>query len=114
MIWRADGLGDVLAALRRGFGAVMVLPVFPKPGEAAIRVLVRAIKGSRKSSAFYEGIVLNDAAGTPTAQFERLARGDGSLTFGREDVPQRPALHDFLADYMAPDAPDSPSETGFL
>lgn len=111
MIWRADGLADVLAALRRGFGGVMVLPVFPKPGEAAIRVLVSARKGSRQPSAYYEGIVLNTAAGTPTQEFERIGRGDGGLTFGGEEAPQRGPLHDFLADYAAP---DSPSETGFL
>ncbi len=32
LIWRADGLGDVLAALAADFGAVSVLPVHPKPG----------------------------------------------------------------------------------
>ncbi len=27
LIWRADGLGDVLAALDRGFGGIAVMPV---------------------------------------------------------------------------------------
>ena len=44
LIWRADGLDEVLAALKPEFGAVTVLPVLPRPDKAAIRVLVRAVK----------------------------------------------------------------------
>ena len=44
LIWRADGLGDVLAALA-GFGAITILPIHPKPDAAAIRILVRAVRG---------------------------------------------------------------------
>src|SRR6516164_10119294 len=44
MIWRADGLADVLQALAPVFGAVAVLPVHPGEEKAAIRVLVRATK----------------------------------------------------------------------
>ena len=39
LIWRADGLSEVLAALAANFGAVTVLPVHPRPDAAAIRVL---------------------------------------------------------------------------
>ena len=31
LIWRADGLADVLGALGGGFGGIAVLPVHPKP-----------------------------------------------------------------------------------
>lgn len=47
MIWRADGLADVLAALGRGYGSLVLLPVHPDPASPAIRVLIRAIKGGR-------------------------------------------------------------------
>src|SRR5216684_4217582 len=46
-IWRADGLAQVLPALDRGFGGITVLPVHGRAGAPAIRVLVRASKGSR-------------------------------------------------------------------
>ena len=46
LIWRADGLGEVLAALAHRFGAISVLPIHPKPGVPAIRVLVCAGKDS--------------------------------------------------------------------
>src|SRR5262245_19344246 len=42
LIYRADGVADVLAALGGHFGAIAVTPVYPKPAESAIRVLVSA------------------------------------------------------------------------
>src|SRR4051812_47512980 len=36
LIWRADRLAEALAALAPSFGAIVVLPVHPKPGEPAI------------------------------------------------------------------------------
>ena len=41
---RADGLGEVLSALAAGFGAIAIMPIHPKPGAPAIRVLARAIR----------------------------------------------------------------------
>ncbi|MFX4978899.1 hypothetical protein ABTC37_19710, partial [Acinetobacter baumannii] len=45
LIWRADGISEVLAALSRGFGSLSILPVHADAGRPAIRLLVRAIKG---------------------------------------------------------------------
>src|SRR5215212_8472342 len=56
LIWRADGLDNVLAAARADFGGVAVLPVYPRPNAAAIRILVRAIKGSRAPLALLPGL----------------------------------------------------------
>ena len=48
VIHRADRLADLLAALKgRGVGAVRILPLWPKPGRPAGRVIVLARKGSR-------------------------------------------------------------------
>ncbi len=58
LIWRAEGLADVLAALDRGFGGVEVLPVQPAPGKGAIRVLVRAVKGGRAPMLLHPGLML--------------------------------------------------------
>jgi tRNA1(Val) A37 N6-methylase TrmN6 len=51
MIWRADGLVEVLAALDRGFGSLAILPVHGDAASPAIRVLVRAIKGGKAPTA---------------------------------------------------------------
>jgi tRNA1(Val) A37 N6-methylase TrmN6 len=80
LIWRADGLADVLAALGKDFGAITVLPVHPKPGAAAIRVLVRATKGNRAPLKLLPGLLLADADGKPTAAAEAVLRKGEALS----------------------------------
>jgi tRNA1(Val) A37 N6-methylase TrmN6 len=80
LIWRADGLGDVLAACA-GFGAIAVLPIHPKPQAAAIRVLVRAVKGSRAPLALLPGLTLNGADGKPSAEAEGILRAGAAIRF---------------------------------
>jgi tRNA1(Val) A37 N6-methylase TrmN6 len=79
LIWRADGLPDVLAALKRGFGGMAVMPVHPKPGAPAIRILLRAAKQSRAPLTIYPGLILNNADGTPTALADAVLRGKSAL-----------------------------------
>jgi tRNA1(Val) A37 N6-methylase TrmN6 len=66
LIWRADGLPQVLAALERGFGGIAILPVHPSPTGAAIRVIVTAVKGGRAPLALHPGLVLQDPDGKGT------------------------------------------------
>jgi tRNA1(Val) A37 N6-methylase TrmN6 len=80
LIWRADGLAAVLAALDKDFGAIAALPVHAKPGAAAIRVLVRATKGSRAPLALLPGFLLADADGKPTAAAEAVLRNGEALS----------------------------------
>jgi len=79
LIWRADGLGEVLAALAAGFGAIAVMPIYPKPGVPAIRILVRGVKDSRGSLTVLPGLVLADADNGPTAQAEGILRRGAAL-----------------------------------
>ena len=79
LIWRADGLGDVLSALEKGFGGLAVMPVYPRPDAAAIRVLVRAVKGSRVGLAVAPGLTLNDTHARPSVQAEAVLRGGETL-----------------------------------
>ena len=79
LIWRADGLSHVLAAIAPDFGAITMLPIHPKPDAVAIRVLIRAVKASRGPSALLPGLILADAAGRPTAQAEAVLREDAVL-----------------------------------
>jgi tRNA1(Val) A37 N6-methylase TrmN6 len=78
LIWRADGLSDVLAALA-GFGGIAVLPIHPKPSVPAIRVLVRAVKGSAAPLALLAPLVLNGAEGRPSGEAEAVLRGGAPL-----------------------------------
>jgi tRNA1(Val) A37 N6-methylase TrmN6 len=79
LIWRADGLGDVLAALDRGFGSLAILPVHGNAATPAIRLLIRAIKGGRAPTAIYPGLMLNDESGVPNKQVQEILAGQGAL-----------------------------------
>jgi tRNA1(Val) A37 N6-methylase TrmN6 len=79
LIWRADRLDDMFAALANGFGAISLLPIYPKPGMPAIRVLIRAAKGSRNPISLLPGLCLADADGRPTAEAEALLRDGATL-----------------------------------
>jgi len=83
LIWRADGLPDVLAALARGFGGVNVVPVHPRPGEEAIRVLVRAVKGRRAPLVLHPAIVLQDENGSGSAEARALLEGRAVLPLAK-------------------------------
>lgn len=79
LIWRADGVAEILAALGRGFGGIAILPVHPKWDAAAIRVLVCAVKGSRAPLSVLPGLVLNDQAGGASSEAEAILRGEKTL-----------------------------------
>jgi tRNA1(Val) A37 N6-methylase TrmN6 len=79
LIWRADGLAAVLAALDRGFGSLAILPVHGNAATPAVRVLVRAIKGGRAPTALYPGLLLNDESGVPNKQVQEILAGKGAL-----------------------------------
>jgi tRNA1(Val) A37 N6-methylase TrmN6 len=79
LIWRAEALPALLAALQRGFGSVVILPVHPRPEANAIRVLIRAVKGGRAAPAICPGITLNDAANKPDPAIDAVLRGEGTL-----------------------------------
>jgi tRNA1(Val) A37 N6-methylase TrmN6 len=79
LIFRADGVPVLLDLLAGRFGSVALLPVHPKPGAAAIRVLLAAIKASRGPLEIWPGLVLATANGTPTPQAEAVLRHGAAL-----------------------------------
>jgi tRNA1(Val) A37 N6-methylase TrmN6 len=79
VIWRADGLAEVLAALDRGFGSLAILPVHGEATTSAIRVLIRAIKGGKAPLRLHAGLMLNDESGVPNKQVQDILAGKGIL-----------------------------------
>ncbi|MDA9437211.1 tRNA1(Val) (adenine(37)-N6)-methyltransferase [Bradyrhizobium sp. CCBAU 51627] len=79
LIWRADGIAEVLAALSRGFGSVSLLPVHSEAGRPAIRVLVRAVKGGRAPMRLLPGLVLNDESHLPKKEVRNILEGRAVL-----------------------------------
>lgn len=79
LIWRADGIGEVLAALSRGFGSLAILPVHGEAGRPAIRVLVRAVKGGRAPTRLLPGLMLNDETSGPNNGVKDILEGRAVL-----------------------------------
>jgi tRNA1(Val) A37 N6-methylase TrmN6 len=61
LIHRAEALPEILAVLATRFGGAVILPLHAREDEPAIRVLVRAVKGSRAPLELRPGLVLHDA-----------------------------------------------------
>lgn len=79
LIWRADGLAEVLAALSRGFGSLSVLPIHGDAEKPAIRVLVRAVKGGRAPLRLLPGLMLNDESRLPKKEVRNILEGRAVL-----------------------------------
>lgn len=59
LIFRGDGLTEILAACAGRFGDVAVRPVHPRAEASANRLLVTAVKGSRARPSVLPGVVLH-------------------------------------------------------
>jgi len=79
LVHRADRLGDVLAALRPRFGDLVLLPVHPRAGAPALRILVSARLGGRGPDAVLPGLVLHRADGRFTDEAEAVLRDAAAL-----------------------------------
>jgi tRNA1(Val) A37 N6-methylase TrmN6 len=79
MIWRADGISEVLAALDRGFGSLAIVPVHADATSPAIRLLVRAIKGGKAPTRVEPALILNDEFARPNQKAQDILAGKGIL-----------------------------------
>lgn len=79
VIHRADRLDDLLAAIRGRAGEAAIVPLWPKAGAAAKRVIVRARKALRSPLVLGSGLVLHEQDGSYTAAADRILRGAEAL-----------------------------------
>lgn len=78
-ILRADRMNEGLTAL--GERGVAVFPLWPRAGEPAKRILIRAVKGSRAPFALLPGLVLHEAGSNYTRAANAILRDGGALKF---------------------------------
>jgi tRNA1(Val) A37 N6-methylase TrmN6 len=79
LIHRAESLPEILPALAGRFGDIRVLPVHASGDAAAIRILVRARRGSRARLSLVPGLVLHQPDGGWTAEADAILRGRAEL-----------------------------------
>ena len=79
-IIRADRLNEALVALPRA--GVTVLPLWPRAGEPAGRVIVQVHKGSGAPFRLDPGLILHDTTGAYTPTADAILRGESALALG--------------------------------
>ena len=80
LIARPESLSAVLAALSGRFGRAAIVPVHARSDAPAIRIIVRAVRGSRAGLSLMPPLVLHDASGDLfTARAEAINNGRASL-----------------------------------
>jgi len=84
LIFRADRLDELLAALRREFGGIIVLPLWPRAGQSARRVLVQASRGSRAPLTLLPGAVLHGEGNCYRSEIDAVLRQGAAFGFARQ------------------------------
>lgn len=81
MIYRAENLSDILACSQGRFGGLEILPIHSRAEEAARRILVRSVRGSRAPLAILPGLVVHNADGEFTDKVRAIFDGEARLDF---------------------------------
>jgi tRNA1(Val) A37 N6-methylase TrmN6 len=79
MIHRAGRLSTILSALEGRAGDIRILPIHPKQGQAAHRVIVNAGKGRRSPNTILAGFLLHNDDGSYTRQADAVLRRVAAL-----------------------------------
>ncbi len=79
MIHRADKVDKIIQALGKRFGAVEIIPLWPRRGENAKRVILRAIKHRKSPAIIHAGLVLHDENKGYTYEATQILRNGEAL-----------------------------------
>ena len=83
LIYPADRLDDLIALAAGRFGALEIFPIFPRSGDAAIRIIIRGRKGSRAPLKIYRGLIMHDEDGSFTGAAKDILNNGSPLDFRR-------------------------------
>ncbi|NCO03522.1 MAG: methyltransferase [Alphaproteobacteria bacterium] len=78
MIHQAEKIHKILQAMESRFGAIEIIPLWPKAGKNAKRVIIRAIKGRKSGAIMHSGLILHEEDGGYTLEADKILRhGEG-------------------------------------
>lgn len=86
VIYRADRLDDLLAALHKKVGEIVITPLWPKRGRPAKRVLLKARKGIASPLILSAGLVLHEEDGRYTQLADDVLRRAKALPNGESSA----------------------------
>ncbi len=79
LIHRADMTDEIILSLGRRFGAVEIIPLWPRAGQAAKRVVIRARKDRQTPCVLHPGLVLHEDDGKYTPEADNILRNIKAL-----------------------------------
>lgn len=79
IIQRADMTDKIIQGFGKRFGAIEIIPLWPRQGAAAKRVIIRAIKDRKTPAVLHAGLVLHEADSGYTPEADRILRHAASL-----------------------------------
>jgi len=72
IIHRAEYVDEIIRAMGKRFGQIEIIPLWPKQGVRAKRVIIRALKHRVSPAIFHEGLTLHDANGDYTIEANEI------------------------------------------
>lgn len=75
LIYPAHGVDRIIRALGRKFGAIEIIPLWPKARQEAKRVIIRAIKDRQTPARLRAGLTLHEDNGDYTVAADKILRG---------------------------------------
>ena len=74
MIHRADHIDQIIALMQPRFGGITLLPIHPRKGEPAKRILIRGHRDTRSPSTILPGLILHEDNGNYTPEADAILR----------------------------------------
>ena len=82
IVHRPDRMFEIVSALEGRCGGVTILPVYPRAGAPAHRILIAGTLGTRAPPRIAPGLVLHGADGAMTLEAVAAHRGEAALNWG--------------------------------
>jgi len=79
IIHRADQVDEIIRAMSKRFGAIEIIPLWPKAGVNAKRVIIRCIKDRRSPSTLHSGLILHEVDGQYTIETDKILKNAEGL-----------------------------------
>lgn len=80
LIHRADKADKIIQALGHKFGATEVIPLWPRAGLAAKRVIIRTRKGRKSPAVLHPGLILHEKDGSYTKEADAILRNAHAIS----------------------------------
>lgn len=74
MVHEAGKIDKIIQAMEGRFGAIEIIPLWPKLGKSAKRTIIRGVKGRKSPLTLHSGLTLHDEGGGYTVEAEEILR----------------------------------------